>query len=105
MNCLTCKDFKKEDYVGETSRVLRIRIAEHLNTRGSSEVAKHIKEKHILTDINNWDIKILAQEKDDLKRKIMEAYFIAKMNPSINKSKGIDVIGLDNLNFMHFESS
>ena len=70
-----------------------------MSLNSQSEVSKHIREKHILSNINDWEIRILAEERDDLKRKISEAFFISKMKPKINKSKGLHVINLRNLNF------
>ena len=78
---------------------MRERIAEHLNFNGISEVSKHIRAKHILSGRDDWEINILGNEKDNLKRKIKEAFFIAKIQPSLNKTKGLNVINMKNLNF------
>ena len=97
LKCLICNEDSDMEYIGETSRLLKERLKEHMNANSKSEVSKHIREKHILSTINDWEIRILAHEKDNLKRKILEAFYISKLNPKINNSKGMHVIDMKNL--------
>ena len=68
-------------YIGETARNLEVRVNEHSDINKQSEPAKHLK-KHpehkfiwdILTSAHSWT-----------KRKIKEAFYIARFNPDLNK--------------------
>ena len=67
--------------IGETARNLEVRVNEHSDINKQSEPAKHLK-KHpehkftcdILTSAHSWT-----------KRKITEAFYIARFNPDQNK--------------------
>ena len=68
-------------YIGETARNLEVRINEHSDINKQSEPAKHLKThpEHKFT----WDI--LTSARSWTKRKIKEAFYIARFNPSLNK--------------------
>ena len=69
------------NYIGETIRNVVTRIDEHKQPNGKSEPSKHLKNNpgHQF----NW--KILSRAPSHrLKRKILEAYFIKQLNPSLN---------------------
>ena len=68
-------------YIGETVRNSDIRRNEHESKAGKSETAKHIadNESHMFT----W--KVLASAPLHFrKRKILEAFFITKLEPDFN---------------------
>ena len=69
-------------YIGETNRVVTIRLDEHNNKEKDSEPSRHLKKypHHSFT----WSIKSPAS-KFTLKRKILEAFYIAKYKPSLNE--------------------
>jgi len=68
-------------YIGETARNLKVRVNEHSDINKQSEPAKHLKKhpEHKFT----WDI--LASAYSWTKRKIKEAFYIARFNPVLNK--------------------
>ena len=73
-----------ESYIGETLRITDIRWKEHTNPAPSAKLtdpAKHILENP--THSFRWTVLTLAPQQN-LKRLILEAYFIAKMQPKIN---------------------
>ena len=65
-------------YIGETARNLEVRVNEHSDVNKQSESAKHIR-KHpnrkfmweVLTTAHSW-----------LKRRIKEAFYIARFRPT-----------------------
>ena len=69
------------NYVGETMRNATTRIDEHEQSNGQSEPAKHLKNKP--GNKFNWMILCRAPP-HRLNRKILEAYFIKQLNPSLN---------------------
>lgn len=70
-----------ERYVGETKRNAEIRWREHQSNDGKSEPAKHL-QKH---PGHSFEWKILSKApRDTKKRKVLEAYFIRLIRPSIN---------------------
>ena len=70
-------------YIGETSRILKFRLAEHrgyVNNGDDTATGEHFNlPGHSLSDLS---ITILEQvkKKDDLYRKEREKYFIRKFN-------------------------
>ena len=70
-----------QTYIGEAARNLEVRVKEHSDVNKQSEPAKHIR-KHpnykftweVLTTVNSW-----------LKRRIKEAFYIARFRPELNK--------------------
>ena len=68
-------------YIGETARNLEVRVNEHSDINKQSEPAKHLKKhpEHKFT----WDILTSAHSRT--KRKIKEAFYIARFNPVLNK--------------------
>ena len=83
IECQTCH----ASYIGETGRMLGIRIKEHLagKRRGTitTPLGKHKREVH---DGNEFDVKctILACEREISARKVLEAAFISAEKPNIN---------------------
>ena len=73
----TCGD----RYTGETNRIAEIRFDEHNNPNKNSHPAKHLREypNHSF----EWSI-ITSAPRSQLKRKILEAFYIAKFKPKIN---------------------
>ena len=70
-----------EKYVGETERCVHLRFSEHQDLKNNSEPAKHIKanRNHHFT----WKI-LATAPRDNARRKILEAFYIAKFKPSLN---------------------
>ena len=70
-----------QTYIGETARNLEVRVKEHSDANKQWEPAKHIR-KHsnhkftweVLTTAHSW-----------LKRRIKEAFYIARFRPELNK--------------------
>ncbi|XGW07168.1 hypothetical protein V3C99_017015 [Haemonchus contortus] len=83
LQCSACDGI----YIGETGRMLGIRVKEHLagKRRGSlfTPLGKHRQEVH---EGNDFDIKckILAYENEIGARKILEALHIRERNPELN---------------------
>ena len=81
-------------YIGETKRNVETRWKEHLNPKQNSEIAKHLYEHddHVVT------FKVLASASThSLKRKILEAYYIAQSKPTLN-----DQLNSQNLRLFSF---
>ena len=72
-------------------------FTKYKNRERLTEVGKHGINAHEEIVRINWKWKILCYEKNELKRKALEAHFIATMKPTLNVSKGLHVIGLDAL--------
>ena len=72
-----------ENYIGETERNLKTLRNEHRNTKPLSEPAKHLlnNENHDFT----WTILSSGHAKFLIKRKIAEAFDIAKFQPRLNE--------------------
>ena len=70
-----------EKYVGETERNANERWSEHNTPSKKSEPAKHL----LINPTHKFDwISMTSASKNQLRRKILEAYFIAKFKPSLN---------------------
>ena len=80
-----------ESYVGETVRNVEIRWNEHNNPTKSSNPAKHISSNidHVFT----WTV-IANAPKNKFQRKILEAYYIVLLRPTLNDQLEPDRINL-----------
>ena len=88
--CLECEDCHK-CYIGESARPLGKLIKEHITTRSSSISAV---SEHLKTTKHHFDpdkVKILARERKDFSRKILEAIHVRKEKPALNREKGLDL--------------
>ena len=76
----TCKEF----YIGETKRNSEVRWNEHCSLKKSSEVGDHllVNPDHNIT----WQI-IAKAPAQTFKRKILEAFYIRKLKPTLNSQK------------------
>ena len=82
--------FTKE-FVGETTTNAVTRIDEHEQPNGKSEPSKHIKNNAG----HKFDWMILSRAPSHrLKRKILEAYFIKQLNPSLNYQLDSEILTL-----------
>ena len=79
------------NYIGEAIRNVVTRIDEHEQPNGKSEPSKHLKNNpgHQF----NWMILSRAPS-HRLKRKILEAYFIKQLNPSLNDQLDSEILTL-----------
>ena len=92
----SCKIYKGvcscgETYIGETIRNVEERWSEHNSADNKSEPAKHLasnKEHFFL-----WNI-LLDAPKDGRTRKNLEAFFIAKLKPSLNRQEDSNMLTL-----------
>ncbi|XGW33958.1 hypothetical protein V3C99_018027 [Haemonchus contortus] len=101
LQCSACGEI----YIGETGRMLGIRVKEHLagKRRGSllTPLGKHRLEDHQGED---FDIKckILAYENEIGARKILEALYIRERNPKLNNRSECIAITSELLPFIPF---
>ena len=85
--CQTCHKF----YIGETCRPFKQRFDEHnrsLQARDTkSALAEHMKSDHpsIVSDIQNFDLCVLASQRTSIETRIKEAQFIQKLRPQLNR--------------------
>ena len=80
-----------EKYIGETKRNVEIRWMEHSTPSDKSNPAKHLRDNidHSFTS------KVICNAPNrKLARKILEAYFIATMKPSLNDKIDSDLLHL-----------
>ena len=70
-----------QTYIGETACNLEVRVKEHSDVNKQSEQAKHIRKypNHKFT----WEV--LTTAHSWLKRRIKEAFYIARFRPELNK--------------------
>ena len=68
--------------VGETERCSHLRIAEHEDVKKNSEPAKHLKAN--VTHSFTWEI-LTNAPRDPVKRKVLEALYVAKYRPGLNE--------------------
>jgi hypothetical protein len=96
--CRECeREGKEVKYIGETGRRLKERVKEHMrisNEEKWTEVGRHGMEMHGKVDEGMWRIKVLERERDEFRRRVVEAVKIEKIKPELNKSKGVKVIGM-----------
>ena len=94
---ISCGDCDSK-YVGETERSLEIRFGEHMKTeiKNPTAVGEHLKEsKHQISEEN---VKIIAREGDNRRRKIHESIIIREKHPMLNRNDGYKLPGIyDNL--------
>ena len=79
------------NYIGETIRNVVTRIDEYKQPNGKVEPSKHLKNNPGLQF--NWMI-LSRAPLHCLKRKILEAYFIKQLNPSLNDQLDSDILTL-----------
>ena len=77
--CTICNEF----YIGSTIRHLHDRIKEHFNSSNSS-VYKHIITCHNKPNSSKTIISIIARESDPVNLRLNEAFYIRKLQPTIN---------------------
>ena len=82
IDCSNCPS----SYVGETYRPLSVRVQEHQQPSRNTAVCEHIKEKKHKIEMKN--VKILASEKNMMRRKNHEAIFIHQLKPALNRDSG-----------------
>ena len=99
IQCSICGDV----YIGETGRVLGIRMKEHLACKRRSTplspLGKHRVEKHDGEDFNVI-CKVLAREDDIGSRKALEAFWIRARSPAMNNRNECMAISADFLPFI-----
>ena len=104
----SCKIYKGvcscgEIYIGETIRNVEERWSEHNSADNKSEPAKHLadnKEHSFL-----WSI-LLAAPKDGRTRKTLDAFFIAKLKPFLNRQEDSNILTLfrNGVTYCHYSS-
>ena len=83
----TCKEF----YIGETKRNSEVRWNEHCSLKKNSEVGDHLLVNHD----HNITCQIIAKAPaQTFKRKILEAFYIRKLKPTLNSQKDIKITHL-----------
>ena len=70
-----------EVYIGETERCSHIRFEEHEDIHKTSEPAKHLVANR--THTFQWEI-LSSAPNDSYRRKVLEAFYVAKFKPSLN---------------------
>ena len=105
----SCKIYKSvcscgEIYIGETIRNIEERWSEHNPADNKSEPAKHLadnKEHSFL-----WSI-LLAAPKDGRTRKTLDAFFIAKLKPFLNRQEDSNILTLfrNGVTYCHYSSA
>ena len=84
ISCKACDG----NYIGETGRPLCVRIKEHLAGKRRSALntplGSHRVQAHNGNDFE-VEVTILAQEQNTSARKIVEAFWINSMNPTMNR--------------------
>ena len=55
-------------------------------------------EEHDGGDKKDWKIEVISKEKNKMKRKIKEAFYINKKKPALNRNEGVEVLSLGRLN-------
>ena len=88
-----CKDCSNE-YVGETARTARVRLAEHHSHARYGHLNMSAGAEHALCeghDIDWKSAKILDREKNRRSRQVKEALWIKQKKTTLNKDKGMDI--------------
>ena len=93
---LSCKMYKGirscgETYVGEIIRNVEDCWSEHNSTDNKSEPAKHLADKEERSFL--WRF-LLAAPKDSRTRKNLEAFFIVKLKPFLNRQEDSNLLTL-----------
>ena len=97
-SCKRCgMEGKRNRYIGETGRMLGVRIKEHLRVskkgEGYTEVSRHGLKDHGEVRKEDWDIQIIDRAETEFERKVKESCWIKKEKPELNVSEGLKVIG------------
>lgn len=105
LGCRDCAEIHGKPciYVGETARSLNVRIKEHMKPLSTSvinssdtccsAVALHSNTVHgKQPSISSWEIKILDFSPRTQDRKVLEAAWIKKTNPNLNRDKGVQFL-------------
>ena len=89
ISCSTCSD----TYIGESSRKLEKRLAEHKSQSAGNKSAVHEYEKGSKnTHKIDWEnVKVLEKETRDFPRKVLEAIHIRKKGPKLNRDTGLEL--------------
>ena len=86
---IKCKDCN-DTYIGETGRNMLTRFKEHTSRKGTnSAIKEHLEEKNHTCTLE--EVKILEREDDWYRRKVKEAIFIQRHQPSLNRDKGLEL--------------
>ena len=89
----SCRGFCScgETYIGETIPNVKERCLEHNSSDNKSEPPKHLadNEEHSFL----WSIS-LAAPKDAITHKNLEAFFMSKLKPSLNRQKDSNMLTL-----------
>jgi hypothetical protein len=103
---MTCNECDKlniiSTYIGETGRMLETRIKEHRRIikdqneydkkiLSSTQVQKH-NFNHHPGSLGDWKVEILKVEKEIQIRKVQEATYIKKHNPTLNADSGLLIV-------------
>ena len=84
---VTCKNCMKK-YIGETGRPLEKRLEEHRKLT-SSAIHEHTSSTGHIMDWKN--VKVLASEQNEIRRKVKESIWIRKKKPDLNRDAGLDL--------------
>jgi hypothetical protein len=88
-------------YIGETGRILRARIKEHLaridQGKDPTTIASAIAQHSFLTHgeqpmEESWTLNVLHQCEQTQSRRLLEALEITRKTPSLNRDKGVRTI-------------
>ena len=99
LQCLTCSEL----YIGETGRVLSVRVKEHIAGKRrqalETPLGRHRSENH---RGDEFDVKctILAHEQEIGARKTLESFWIRHRNPAMNNRNECLLITSDFLPFI-----
>ena len=94
MVCKKCKEKGlKKCYIGETGRELGVRVKEHMyrnkDINKVTDVFWHGFDEYGEIKRDNWEVEIIAREKDEFRRRYLEAKEIVNNGGNFNKSSGI----------------
>ncbi len=87
ISCSTCE----ASYIGESSRKLEKRLAEHKSKAAGnkSAVQEHVHRSKNSHKIDWENVKVLEKETRDFPRKVLEAIHIRKKGPNLNRDSGL----------------
>ena len=85
-----------ESYIGETGRLLKLRINEYKKAVLKEDISNSAMPAHLHANIaasdRTFTINILDKCNDFLDRKILEAYHIINFKPDSNRNTGLYLI-------------
>ena len=99
--CVKCQKEKRNTlYIGESGRKLEERIKEHMRqvkviedpTKNSAIALHAIRVHNSQPSREDWDFKILDSTQNTFNRKLLEAHYIKKINPNLNRENSVSVI-------------